>query len=318
MPFTGDRSVDEPQLVSTERSGRGAGAGVSSRLASGDWLGLLSLSGASAGWSVLSSLSLWSWGEREGVEPESSRPSDPNSLSTERSVRSSRREPAARSSRSRRCLTSGGASPPCPVLAAAKSVDHVTGRRCRRPSGRHGPGSGEPRSRSACRRSRRRGSPGPSAPEPRALPGCRSAEEVRLRGSRWPAGRPSRPLCRPRACSRTGRTPLGSRAPPWSRRTSPRRCPCGGSACGELRGAVRGDIANARASAPTAPAVTGPDGRSSYGCPLPFGPTGLADGLALESALRGSGSATRPRRPSRPPFGSPVPHTRRRRDSALD
>ena len=49
-------------------------------------------------------------------------------------------------------------------------------------------------------------------------------------------------------------------------------------------------------------------------CPLPLGPTGLADGLALEDALRGTASATRPERQMGPPFLA----SGRREDSALD
>ena len=49
-------------------------------------------------------------------------------------------------------------------------------------------------------------------------------------------------------------------------------------------------------------------------CPLPFRPTGLADGLALEDALRGTASATRPERQMGPPFLA----SGRREDSALD
>src|SRR5918992_3319301 len=36
-------------------------------------------------------------------------------------------------------------------------------------------------------------------------------------------------------------------------------------------------------------------------CPLPFGPTGLADGLALEDALSGTVSAIRPGAARQPP-----------------
>src|SRR5687767_14610637 len=53
-------------------------------------------------------------------------------------------------------------------------------------------------------------------------------------------------------------------------------------------------------------------------CPLPFGPTGLADGLALEDALRGNASAIRPGTARRsvqlvPPFRSPRGGSRTRR-----
>ena len=75
-------------------------------------------------------------------------------------------------------------------------------------------------------------------------------------------------------------------------------------------GSKRSAIARALERAlPVTQAGPGPCGRSHPSCPLPFGPTGLADGLALEDALRGSSVRDSPpvavRPPSVPPFSAP-------------